>query len=841
MDANGQRFWMLSEAQHWQMQGDEPTALTYDSRRRALRLSRQRREKQFIEDVVLAQQRLQIPPQTVDAQGNRAFVEASGLSIMAGNADTGFNEIFKLADDSEPISDIAMGRDDVLYIAAAGQLIMHDRRERWQTQNVEVAALDDFAVWRLAAEPEGGVWVLDSTQQKLAKLSGMPLHKLAHRQYTADTVSPCQPNPHPPTLHWITGQTWQEGHQAVALSVNQQGELGVLLWSEDNSAQLRIINNAGASTAEVQLSGVQRPYSVAWVDNQQIAILLADDGQEAPVFHMQKKQHSSVPVGDLYPLKKDYNGEPFMHSLTAQVYYPTVAAFRGLHKLSFPFYSKQGEAYNAQLQAPLDSEDVMMVWHRLFIEAVIPQGCGIKVWLAATDEVRSHENILSPDWYLHQFGQVFQAAGRSDMPVACWESRGSEISHHTGFLPCAMQRDKAGLFSVLIQRRTRRVTALQGRYLHVHVQLLGTGRATPEIFALRAYGSRFSYVNEYLPALYQESLFKPQADEIGAATGADFLERYIGNIEGHLTRFEDDIAHAYLLTQPQTVPDPSLGWLASWLGYPLNASLPIDVQRHLLNHAADLYRWHGTLRGLKLALNIVTQGGVSRGNIVVLEDFRLRRTFASIIGADLADAEDALTAGAAISGHANVGDSLFVGDELKQEFMALFAADLQLESSERSAVDALFEKLAHRVTVLVHEGIDQQQLGFITQMLEQEIPAHVKYQIISASSGFLVGMAALVGVDSYLTENVQPGRVTVGASSVGQYDVISGEAALDTHMNPTGAGFPVGDTQPQAKALPVRARFGHSITLDGSESRAFGGRHLSAYAWNYSATGENND
>lgn len=58
MDANGLQFWLLADAPHWRLPGDPP-ALEYDQQRRNLRLTRQRRDLNLIEDGDKAAARLE--------------------------------------------------------------------------------------------------------------------------------------------------------------------------------------------------------------------------------------------------------------------------------------------------------------------------------------------------------------------------------------------------------------------------------------------------------------------------------------------------------------------------------------------------------------------------------------------------------------------------------------------------------------------------------------------------------------------------------------------------------------------------------------------------------------
>src|SRR6185436_6940042 len=109
--------------------------------------------------------------------------------------------------------------------------------------------------------------------------------------------------------------------------------------------------------------------------------------------------------------------------------------------------------------------------------------------------------------------------------------------------------------------------------------------------------------------------------------------------------------------------------------------------------------------------------GITRGDVVVLEEYRLRRTFATILGVDLADEQDPLLGGFAFSGNSYVGDTLFLGDEHHREFMALFgpravaldrarsAADRAQRLADAQAIERFFEESAHRATILVTDDL----------------------------------------------------------------------------------------------------------------------------------------
>jgi phage tail-like protein len=404
--------------------------------------------------------------------------------------------------------------------------------------------------------------------------------------------------------------------------------------------------------------------------------------------------------------------------------------------------------------------------------------------------------VDSVDWFAHDFGECPDDRVSPQAPVhpkGAWVRTASELPFHPGLLQCPRAPNRSGLFTALIQRGDRRVRTLRGRFLHARVELYGNQRSTPEVAALRAYSSRFSYAEHYLPELYREDCFGPEADdrigeETDHSTPADFLERFLDNFEGILTPLEDRIASAYLLTDPSSTPEDALDWLGSWIGMAFDPAFPTERRREMLRQAPQLYREHGTLPGLKRALEIATGGAVTGGEIVVLEDFRLRRTFATILGADFSEEDDPLLPGLSVSGNSFVGDTLFLGDEHQQEFMAVYSADLQKLASEEQAIAGLYDRLAHRVTVLVHQEVEPQDLNLIRRVVERETPAHVQAQVLSATWPFLVGIASLVGIDSYLGEKPPQRPVRVGTSLIGVRDLLLHPASLDPRLE--GGSYP---------------------------------------------------
>lgn len=787
-DVNGLRFWMVADEKQWHLNQD----VAYDRARRRLLL------QQSTSDITVtpatigeALPLLDRVPAALDGFNTRAAWDELSHSIYAAGALPGTQTLW-IPPDGEVPTDIAFGYDDILYIAVAGDLLLMDPRERWEPTRIHQ---DGFIAWRLAPAPEGGVWILDSTNRQLARLTGQPLPTVIVPAEDITRPRPSEPNRNAPRLDVVATALFPD-ETLGGILCRPDGKVAIWTWvtlPEEADARLYLYREKrGDFASPLTLNRARFPYSMAWLDGIRLAVLVATPTEnplrEALVYDTVNldalEQASGVidPLGDFYPLH-EHDGTPFLKGVTLPPAYATPTGSVPLHPLALPAFPEKGIATATH---PMDSGSPRTVWHRLYVEATIPPGGAIRLFLAATESATppdfadgEADNPFS-EWHEHRVGQGVLTQDR-DIPVAAWLPAPCELPTHPGLLGCPPVAGQTGLFTVLIQRPRRRVRSLQGQYLHLRVELVGDGRATPEIAGVRAYGSRFSYAQNYLPELYREDLFAPDADELGAATPADFLERFLGNVEGMLTEWEERIANAYLLTDPTATPEEALAWLGSWIGVAFDGAYPPDRRRDLLRNAPRLFARRGTLYGLKLALDIATNGGVSGGEIIVVEDFRLRRTFATILGADLADEMDPLTLGLANSGNSMVGDTLFLGDERRKEFLALFDADLPTRAEE-AQIQALFEKLANRVTVLVHQEVSPQNLGLIRRIVEMETPAHVATRVVTAREPFLVGVASLVGVDTYLNREPSREPIRIGRSALGTREFLLRPPSLDPRL-----------------------------------------------------------
>jgi len=927
MDSNGLRFWQLAGPAAW----PDLRHAGVGGACGTLRLASERTLQPALPAVqafAVAQAALEEVPRAFDALECVASWDAAlGGVVVHGPLE---GDVLLMELDEAP-TDLAVAQDGVLLAAQPGTVRMHDLRGRWTDVSVSLAG---FLPWRLAPVAAGGAWVLERASGRIARLHGRPMRAQTPTpdMYGPQVFRPEPENGCPPVLELFATPALDAGERVLAIADDAAAGGPLLLcWLDgDGSAAVRRWNAAEARfDAPLQLAGAAYAYALATLAGERIALRMPGR-RDAPAFDLAAAdaQRRVMPLGEVYPLHAEAREAPFaggVRAPDAPPRYPVGArCAEPLHPLSFHTAARRGEARNYlrvegdALRATLiDSGDTTTVWHRLNAEAAIPPRTGFVAWLAATNVARPPDEDDGTAWHPHAFGEgiaaIDEVAGGPGVPRAAWDRAPSEIPGHPGLLGGAQAPGRRGLFGVLVQAGRRRVRSLQGRYLWVRVALSGDGRASPEIAALRAWGSRFSYVDRYLPRVFRESLFGDAAQAPGVllgaidiasaaaldaggaldddtrarlalagvapgpaawvavertgqdwllrdagaawrlrretqvqgetpvdlvavyrpqATPADFGSRMVANFEGVLTQIEDKVAAAHLFTDPQSTPAEHLDWLAGWIGVAFDPALPAERRRDWLRAAPDLARRHGTRDGLRLALDVATGGAVRGGEIVVVEDFRLRRILATLLGVQLADAHDPLLPGLHASGNSVVGDTLFVGSIEGSELAALYADAATTDAQDADALDFL-GRLAYRATVLVHREVDPQDFALIRRVVQLEAPAHVLVRVAGATWPLLVGVASLVGVDTYLGPPRRPRPARVERSALGLGDRLVGPGALDPRLagNPAALAAP-GSAPPVADAGEDRTvPAGASFMLDGSASRAAPGRRIAEYRW----------
>ncbi len=891
MDVNGLPMWQISGRRAFGLAADAqpPHAavdLHFKDEAGHLQLARQQPVPALAEDQTFARAAIAGPSPVADGLGGFAWWDIGEGKLKASGFAPGSVDLPLPLPEPPSLQspeDLALGTDEVLYAARDGAVVMRDVRGRWPAAQ---ARKTGFRAHLLAPVPGGGVWALDRVGRNLARLSGYPLRFAGLRDPDPERFQPVEPNRNAPRLRALRGARLPDAFEAVAMAASEHGQLAILAWEMGDDAAVFTLEG-GQLVFRMGLAGLRFPFSIAWNGEDQVAVLAVDGGglaSQAFVYPMDLPPtgRSLPPDGRVHPLIAARLSR-FCNALSPTPLYlvrepgsDEPVSVRPLRSLSGGLYARLGTT----LLGPIDSGLAGCVWHRLYAEAALPGHGAIDIEAFATDTpgtpaLPGEEG--AGRWAPHRISAVRSPDSAPNLPHAGWCREASEIPFGAAQLNCAARPGAAGLFTLLIQDAGRKVRRLSGRYLWLRITFTGNGQGSPELAAVRVYGNRFSYRDRYLPAFYREPLGGPDSDAEGTATPHDFMDRMLGLFEGVLTETEGKIASSWLLTDPAAAPPDALPWLGSWIGIGSEAGENPDQYRQSLLAAPHTAALNGTLGGLLSALEIatggvfvnggrldpgrpapppgspalarlgdlslralmlsmqrsgecamLTGGAVTRGDIVVVEGFRLRRTFATILGADLADEEDPLTLGMARSGNSFVGDTLILGDEARAELLALYRSEVDDSRGDLAAVEQFYARLAHRVLVLVRGAGDPAEMRRLTEIVEKAIPAHVEPRIHKARDPLIVGAASLVGIDTYLAEGMPFERVRLGRSILGEGDFVAGSGHLDPRADAPGS------TPPVAVARgPGEVWTGSGFTLSAAGSRAAPGRRISRYIWSW--------
>ena len=296
--------------------------------------------------------------------------------------------------------------------------------------------------------------------------------------------------------------------------------------------------------------------------------LVLEDGNQALVFGLEAfREGFTLTIRPRYLPLRRYSGKALVAGGDA-VYYDLGERWYALTE-----QPRRRHASEARLEGLVfDGREPGCLWHRLLLDACIPEGARVEVYSRAGEDPARLPEL---DWVRE--------------PAPYLRGDGAEIVLHRPFSPEEAAVPGTGTWELLFQQAS-------GRYLELALVLAGDGRTSPRIRALRAYYPRYSYLERFLPAVYRQD-----------AHSASFLDRYLANAEGLLSVVEDRIARAQVYLDSRTAPAEYLEWLADWLGAALDQDWEEARKRLLVEHAELLFRWRGTLPGMRAAIRLATE------------------------------------------------------------------------------------------------------------------------------------------------------------------------------------------------------------------------------------------
>lgn len=282
---------------------------------------------------------------------------------------------------------------------------------------------------------------------------------------------------------------------------------------------------------------LDKPVDIASDFKNNIYILEADK-REILKFNPEGRYTETIPIAyeeGLIPLALavDSNGNIFL-------------SFKGEKGVVLLKRHRKYSADGIYITKALDSTTFNCQWHKVVIDAEVPENTQIRLSYFASDEKYLSSN---PRW--------------------------SE--------PLVNPKD-----ALLVNSNGQNI------WFKIEMRSDDMGIKSPLIKSLKVYFPRLTYLR-YLPATYQEDL-----------SSKDFLERFLSLFETFLGDFEAKIGDVPVLFDIEATPKEFLGWLSTWVGAFWDENWEEVKWREFLSRAMQLYKQRGTRKGLSEIIKIFT-------------------------------------------------------------------------------------------------------------------------------------------------------------------------------------------------------------------------------------------
>jgi phage tail-like protein len=587
-------------------------------------------------------------------------------------------------------------------------------------------------------DPRARTWIVDS-DNRLLQASGKPLPQAWNPQETA--FQPLRANLHPFAV--TAGYDLPAGGQVLSACGDEQY---LYLLREGEILRYRLDMPQSGHESFALEPGLPYVTDCRVMPCGRIALWVPVEpgqvraAQDCPLVELDAEEGEALLVRERYPRRRPLVNAFLANPERAAWYLSTerVLELTGLPQVR---YVKRAASI---LLKRLDSRMTDTLWDRISLDAVIPGGTRIELQLRAFDH---------PD-------QRQQRA---------WHNQGSAVR---STLASRAATPHSHVWDLVIRKETNSgsVREIRGRYLEIKLLLISNGLCTPQLHSMQVWYPRLSWQHQYLPE-FMHQVEDPAEDSTDLANGADARERMLTALASITHTVEQRIDSAETLIDPLTAPGALLPRLEAMLGEHPPMHWPLQRRRNWLSQSGELQRWRGTYKGLCLALDIATDGGVSRGQVVPVEDFRLRRPLFCALGIDFAKGHHPLTLDTVQSGNSIVGDTLTLGPDDARTLLLALLPETDRRSSVTELLQAYADTHAYRLSIVMHASAFSYR-GVIEELLDAELPAHLDVGIIETERSFVPGLAPLLGIHTFLEEFPAWRRMVLDQDRIGGASVL---------------------------------------------------------------------
>ncbi|WP_319549551.1 phage tail protein [Desulfogranum marinum] len=606
-------------------------------------------------------------------------------------------------------------------------------------------AIDSLGRLFIAESASGRIFIYDLLEKRLLRMVhlGRAVRDLACHGHTVFALLDG-----PPTLAILDARSGPR-LQNITATLLQPSRLAVsfqgCIWVLDCGGE----EDATVVPLDLSYEAFSVPHATDLeFSDEDVVVVARTPGQDFRRFRVLPEKQFELP----HMRARHYDGRGIVRIPNGGIGFWTANGF-GRATLARMRYVKEGRVISFRL----DSGRFQTVWGRMFLDACIPKGTKVTIRCLTLDEVPDeakpvrrtppanttsmtiHRPDLSPPMPPKDF---LDAASKSH--ILHRRGMGSEIPWKGN--------DRATGYATY----EAPVIADAGRYLWVVLELKGTTRLTPRLKSLRVEYPAHDLLRR-LPRLYSRD-----------KTTADFLGRYLSIMEGSMREIDLRAIYRHILLDPDATPQEVLPWLAGFIGMTLDERWPLNARRTLIRNGVWLFRYRGTVTGLKRFIEIYLCRSIE-----IVEHFKVSGLGGAIVGeADALASRAVLGAGFRVGGNVGHTEAVSVNEE---------------------TIEDAFESHAHRFSIVIPISLDQEKKEVIKHILDLHRPCHTMYDICSVDAGMKAGIGLYIGLTSMVGRTSGFGTVQTGGSLLGRHDII---------------GRPVAGTRPGSSRLGEDSRVG---------------------------------